>query len=620
MALTDEQYNERLLYLSKRYPGESINQEIIEESDENLDRMFAEDEVRKKVNETLISRGTSTQAVVGPPPTKLPHIVETIASNAMFTVDLAPVWQAQRGPDGTLRGDGNGGNWHGGDGGGNETVQGSGPLASDMSYWYRISFMSPRSRRYLDKTVEALEEIINPAFETAAAAEGFPNWNGLDYTGDNDKNYLQLHVFQAAGNFSWGGGTGSVPIYHDMLKGGLPLQGAGGGIRFEETISEYPGEEKAWGYINGLWDYFPCPARSGLHITSIRNDASIGIGMQKTPKFRGSLLGRGVGLGPGTEQRQRIPGERTEPSALLNRGWLNILKEFEHPDFINWFGSIRATGGGGVGKLDYLPGANGDARIHFYDHRGYNGLANGNSMAWENDINGFGFCMDRGQSLKDAGYTTLYTKHGREDDGKVNHMGVHTSTGVQATRHDVIGKGRVAHIHDPCLPQGRNDLREGEDNNPCAWPGAAAVAGWMQWAGHWPQCNNPRVAYGEPWENIPLGAESTEWFEIDWLRGRDMQYAAETPAVRSRFINQLLAELGTRTGIFDPSRPGMDIMGGALGLDGGVAELHRTDRYRVWTMGEYQPSYVTGVGGQLKEYLNDPAYPTDGYYWKDDRR
>ena len=597
MVLTDEQHKARIEYLVKNYPGRSYSDIHFSVSEKELEGLFAEDEVRTRVNKTLSNLGISTgQAAAGPSRKKVPNVIETIASKSGIIVHLLPVWQAQRHSDGTLAGGGNGG-----------TAQGSGPIPDDLSYWYCISFMQPRVVRYVDKTMAALEEVLNPVYETAAVANGFHNWNGLDYTGENDKNYIELFYSQFGGGFNWGGGTnsGSVPVKYSMFNGGLPLQGAGGMIMIQETISEYPGDATAGGQALGFSFY--CPARSGLRITSTRPGESIGIGMQKTPDFKKSLLRRGVGLGPGTEQRQRIPGERSDWEALQHRGFLNVDAEFKHPDWkIHNIGPYDTY-------LDFGIGANGDERIYCREGNSYRWLGSVGQRSWHYDSRGRLFCADLAKSLVDARWQEIFGMNGRED---ASHGMSTYGTGVQGARTHVIGPCIQQHVHDMCLPPGPNSGRESKDRNPCAWPGGVALP-FGGFAGHY-GCLNLRHFDGEPWDGTALGSDTTKFHEITWLRGRTMKYVAETPDVRTKFINELLTDLGRRDGIFHPSKPGMGIMGGAQGQDGGVAELYRTDKYKIWVETELQPIQITGALRDGREVLNNPAYPTDGYWWTPD--
>ena len=619
MVLTDEQYAARAKYIIENYPGRTYTTAHVEATKDELKEMFRLEDKKVQEDESFsktLARFAQTpaQAAAGPTPKKLPAVVETITHNSGFVIDLIPVWRAQRGPNGTLKGDGTGGNWHGGDDGGNETVQGSGPIPADLSYWYRIAFMKPDVDRYLDVTVEALEEVLIPTYENRAAQAGFSNWDGLDYTGENDKIYLDAYLQQDSGQFKWGdspNASGWVPVDYSIFDGGLPLQGVGGWLGIDEVISEHPGDGYRYSYPNGVFKILNCPTRSGVNITSMRNDVSVGTGMKKTPTFRGSLLRRGC-EGPyyGTPKLQKYPHQFTEWEDLRGRGWLNIYEEYTNPIWTSIFPSTALEG-----LQDYSPSQHtGGERIYFksWVPKRKDGL-----WAWtiknSPDANGIDYCADLQFTLTDAYYGTLYAAGG----GRAM-LSTTQRPRSQSNRGGVTGPAIQGHVHDICLPVGPGTGRHVENGNPCSWPGTTylrrSIAGV-----HNNLCPLQRNAVNEPLNGSPLGTESTEYFEITWLRGRTMKYVATTPAVRSRFINQLLTELGTRTGIFNLDNPGTELMGGADGNDGGVAELYRTDKYQVWHITEAQPTPITGVGKNSSDhYLTDSAYPSNGYAWTPD--
>ena len=323
--------NERFYILE--YDENDIPTATVQDEDGNILETMVVDEPRP----SSITPKDPSERIIPLASINSPEI-DTFITGGFYTVECMAVWQAQRGPDGTLLGDGTGGNWHGGDddGGGNETVQGSGPLDSDMSYWVRVKTTRPATYRRCTDTY-AYHKMKEADNESLAHAKGYTNYNAFDYTRNANKTLLKTQIEQNGGEFKWGNSpnaSGTVPVQYSIINGGLPFQGAGGTVSMNEWFSAYPGHTSMYTY----GATYSCPGRSGIRFTS-SHPAPQRDGISKTPNIKkGPLGGPNLdGRGTLTEQVSPLSTTPAKWSDINGRGFLNCYQEASNGSIQHFF-------------------------------------------------------------------------------------------------------------------------------------------------------------------------------------------------------------------------------------------------------------------------------------------
>jgi hypothetical protein len=392
----------------------------------------------------------------------------------------------------------------------------------------------------------------------------------------------------------------------------------GGVVAVSEKRAYYPGDPNMQQAIYDL---------AGNNVGLINSDKRSGIrqmsrnpfpntGMGTTPTALGGLFPPDLN-GNGSAQKQLSQTQPNTWDDVRGRGFYNIYTEFKDVNYRHFYPlypgytarSLQLRYGG----RNTTPGSHteGQRSIYMYNSiKGSHQDYTANGFMLDNNSGTGGTSCDNGYVYADRRQkSVLDTQRWSSNPDAAAHMALVRPSALQTAKMAMVGPNRRDMYWGHCDPIGPDSGRPPGQRNPCYWP-SNGFGRRVRWLFDYPAHN----AFYENVAAIPPGAEpATTWIELEWLRGRSMQYCCETPAVRAQFIKWMGDTLGKREGLFDPNLPGAE----QFGIEG-VAEIFRTDRYRCYSMKESALSSPHPVKWGSRDLRNDPVYGNMTFDWKTD--